>query len=150
MDTLIEGLEHVGLSVSDLDKSIEFYCNHLGFKHVRTMEGSEMVGKVVGMSGCKVTIAHLGLGTSVLELFHYTDPVGELIPPGRKQADKGFSHLGLRSTDVRGMYSKLRKIGVEFISEPLEFRAGVWLCYFYGPDREVIEIRESERPLAEA
>ena len=102
------------------------------------------------MSGCKVTIAHLGIGTSVLELFHYTDPVGELIPPGRKQADKGFSHLGLSAIDVRGMYSELRETCVEFISEPLEFRAGVWLCYFYGPDSEVIEIRESERPLVVA
>jgi glyoxylase I family protein len=147
---MIEGMEHIGLSVSDLERSIDFYCNHLGFKLVRIMEGSELVGKVVGMPGCKVRIAHLGLGPSVLELFHYADPVGDPIPTDRKQADKGFSHLGLRSADVRGMYSKLRDSGVKFISEPVEFRAGVWLCYFYGPDREVIEIRESERLLVEA
>ena len=147
---MIEGLEHVALSVSDLDRSIDFYCNHLGFELVRKMEGKDPVGKVVGMQGCKVTIAHLGLSSNVLELFHYTDPVGDLIPPERKQADKGFSHMGLRCSDVRGLYNRLRDIGVRFISEPVEFRAGVWLCYFYGPDNEVIEIRESEKPLVEA
>jgi glyoxylase I family protein len=147
---MIEGLEHVGLSVSDLERSIDFYCNHLGFELVRTMQGNELVGKVVGMPGCKVTIAHLGMGHNVLELFHYTDPVGDLIPPGRKQADKGFIHLGLRCSDVRGKHAELKKAGVKFISEPVEFRAGVWLCYFYGPDGEVVEIRESVRPLAEA
>ena len=115
---MIDGLEHVGLSVSDLDRSIDFYCNHLGFTLVRKMEGPDLVGKVVGMPGCKVSIAHLGMGPSVLELFHYTDPVGETIPPERKQADKGFSHLGLRSGDVRGLYSRLKEAGVARIFGP--------------------------------
>jgi len=38
---------------------------------------------------------------------------------------------------------KLKENGVRFVSEPVEFRANVWICYFYEPDGEVCEIRES-------
>ena len=147
---MIESMEHVGLSVQNLDRSIEFYCSNFGFKVLRTIEGSELLGKVVGMPGCKASIAHLGNGPSVLELFEYREPNGKIIPPERKQADKGFSHIGFRSTDVREDYRKLKKAGVRFISEPVEFRKNTWLCYFYGPDDEVGEIRESENPLVES
>ena len=143
-------MEHVGLSVSDLEKSTRFYCNNFSFKVIRTVEGTELLGKVVGMPGCKATIVHLGKGDSVLELFHYRDPIGELIPPERKQADKGFSHIGFRSSDVRKDYAKMKEDGVRFFSEPVEFRKNVWLCYFYGPDGEVGEIRESENLLSDA
>ena len=146
---MIEAMEHVGLSVSDLKRSTDFYCGNFGFKVLRTIEGSELLGKIVGMPGCKASIVHLGKGDSVLELFHYREPNGKLIPPERMQADKGFSHLGFRSSDVRKDYQKLKDAGVRFISEPVELRENVWLCYFYGPDGEVGEIRESEKQLSE-
>lgn len=145
---MIESIEHVGLSVSDLERSTEFYCRNFGFRVLRTIEGSELVGNIVGMPGCKVTIVHMAKGDSVLELFHYREPIGKLIPEDRKQADKGFSHIGFRSSDVRKDYLKLKEAGVRFISEPVELRKGVWLCYFFGPDGEVGEIRESPKPFA--
>lgn len=140
-------MDHVGLSVSDLKRSTEFYCRNFGFEVLRTIEGTGLLDKVVGMPGCKVTIVHLRKGSDVLELFHYRKPNGKLIPPDRIQADKGFSHIGFRSSDVRKDYIKLKEAGVRFISEPVELRKDVWLCYFYGPDGEVCEIRESEKPL---
>ena len=36
-----------------------------------------------------------------------------------------------------------RGVRVEFISEPVEFRPGVWIVYFCGPDGEVCELRET-------
>jgi glyoxylase I family protein len=146
---MIEGIEHVGISVSDLERSTDFYCGILGFKVVRTIEGSELLGKITGMPGCRATIVHLAKGSSVLELFKYSEPNGKLIPPERVQADKGISHIGFHSSDVRKDYKKLMDAGVRFISEPVEFRKNVWLCYFYGPDGEVGEMRESDKPLSE-
>lgn len=144
---MIESMDHVGLSVSNLQRSIDFYCGNFSFELMRTLEGSELLGKIVGMPGCKATIAHLRKGSVILELFEYREPDGEPVPPERIQADRGFSHIGFRSSDVRKDYRKLKDAGVFFISEPVELRENVWLCYFYGPDREVCEIRESEQPL---
>jgi catechol 2,3-dioxygenase-like lactoylglutathione lyase family enzyme len=142
---MIEGIEHVALSVSNLDNSIDFYCKNLNCEVIRVLEANinPILGKVVGLPDCVARIAHLKSGSNMLELFEYIKPRGEKIPDGRKQADNGFIHAGFRSSDVRNDYKKMKKAGVSFISEPVEFRKDVWICYFYGPDNEVCEIRES-------
>jgi catechol 2,3-dioxygenase-like lactoylglutathione lyase family enzyme len=142
---MIEGLEHVGLSVTNLDKSIEFYCKNLHCEVIRIVEANtnSLLGKVVGMPDCVARIAHLKAGPNMLELFEYIKPKGEKIPENRKQADMGFIHAGFRSSDVRKDYLVMKNDGVSFISEPVEFRKDVWICYFYGPDGEVCEIRQT-------
>jgi glyoxylase I family protein len=145
LNKMIEGIEHVGLSVSSLDKSIEFYCKNLNCEVIRIIEANtnSLLGKVVGMPDCVSRIAHLKSGQNMLELFEYVKPIGKKIPKDHKQADNGFIHAGFKSSDVRNDYLKLKGDGVNFISEPVEFRKDVWICYFYGPDGEVCEIRET-------
>ncbi|MDD5509170.1 MAG: VOC family protein, partial [Bacteroidales bacterium] len=85
---MIEGIEHVGLSVSDLDRSIAFYCKNLGCEVIRIIEpdADSLLGKVVGMAGCMARIAHLRSGPNMLELFEYKQPSGKKIPDDRNQA----------------------------------------------------------------
>ena len=78
----------------------------------------------------------------MLELFEYKKPRGKIIPYDFNQADNGFVHAGFRSSDARNDYLKLKNDGVDFISEPVEFRKDVWICYFHGPDHEICELRE--------
>ncbi len=105
------------------------------------------LGKVVGIPKCSARIAHLKAGENMLELFEYINPRGKNIPQNHSQADRGFIHAGFTSTDVRNDYKKMKENKVNFFSEPIEFRRGVWICYFYGPDGEVCEIRESKDKL---
>ncbi len=88
-------------------------------------------------------IAHLQLGDHMLELFEYVAPRGPAIPATRTQADQGFNHIGFRTDDTRGDYARLKAQGVEFLSAPVEFRPGVWIVYFRGPDGEVCELRQT-------
>jgi hypothetical protein len=37
-------------------------------------------------------------------------------------------------------------MGVVFYNEPIEYRPGVWNAYFYGPDGETCEMRQSVQP----
>jgi catechol 2,3-dioxygenase-like lactoylglutathione lyase family enzyme len=142
---MITNLEHVGLSVADLERSIGFYCKHLNCEVIRIIEANQehKLGKVVGLNGCSARIAHLKAGENMLELFEYIVPQGEKIPKDHKQADLGFIHAGFTSTNVRSDYLQMKENGVRFVSDPVEFRPDVWVCYFYGPDGEVCEIRES-------
>lgn len=140
-----EGIEHAGLSVSNLDRSIAFYRDILGLKVVRIIESHpEMgLGKIVGLPGCSARIAHLKSGKAMLELFEYQKPRGREIPEDRTQADYGFIHIGIKSKDVLKDYAKLKQAGVHFLSEPVEFRKNVWVVYFKGPDGEICELRQT-------
>jgi glyoxylase I family protein len=142
---MITSFEHVGLSVSNLERSIDFYCKHVNCKIIRIIEANPelKLGKVVGLNGCSARIAHLKTGDNMLELFQYVVPRGKRIPKNYKQADLGLIHVGFTSTNVRDDCRRMKENGVRFISEPVEFRPNVWICYFYGPDGEVCEIRES-------
>jgi glyoxylase I family protein len=142
---MITKLEHMALSIADIGRSIEFYRDLLGFELVRELDcgPDTQLGKVVGMPGCSAKIAHLMCGETMLELFEYTQPRGAPLASTMRQADQAFVHIGLQSNDVRGDYQKFKAEGVRFISEPVEFRPDVWIVYFYGPDGEVLELRET-------
>lgn len=142
---MIRGLEHVALSVSNLERSIDFYCRVLGLEKIRIIECSrEMkLGDIVGLPGCTARIAHLRSGEFMLELFEYINPRGRPIPGDFRQADNGYTHVGFTSTDVRADFKRLKEQGINFIGEPVEFRPGVWVVYFYGPEGEVCELRQT-------
>jgi catechol 2,3-dioxygenase-like lactoylglutathione lyase family enzyme len=142
---MIRGLEHVALSVGDLERSIAFYRDLLGMELLRVLDcPPEMrLGEVAALPGCAARIAHLKSGGLMLELFEYTAPRGRPVPPDRRQADHGLIHIGFTSSDTRADYDRLRGQGVRFLGEPLEFRPGVWIVYFHGPDGEVCELRQS-------
>ena len=141
---MITTVDHAGLSVADLERSLAFYRDLLGLRLLRVLDyGPESeLGRVVGMPACRARIAHLLLGSTMVELFEYAEPPGRAMAPDRRQADHGWIHVGLASTDTRGDCARLREAGVEFLSDPIEFRPGVWIAYFKGPDGEVIELRQ--------
>ena len=143
---MITQLEHVALSVSDLDRSVAFYRDALGFSLMRIIEprDDEKLGAIIGMRGARARIAHLRKGDNMLELFQYVLPVGRPVPPDKSQADIGMIHAGFRSSDVSADFRRLQSLGVAFISEPVEFRPGVWVVYFRGPDGEVFELRQDD------
>ena len=101
------------------------------------------MGDVNGIPGSTARIAHLESEQIMLELFEYTDPRGRPIPENHRQSDLGWIHIGMSSSDVRGDYERLKERGITFLGEPVEFRPGVWIVYFRGPDGEVCELRQS-------
>jgi catechol 2,3-dioxygenase-like lactoylglutathione lyase family enzyme len=144
---VIRCLEHAALSVSDMERSLIFYRDLLGMTVIRDLApglGGDKLGMVVGMPDCLARIVHLDLGGTMLELFQYMNPEGRSLPANHRQADIGFTHIGLSSNDVRADYQRLKAEGVAFISEPVGFRTGVWIVYFRGPDGEVCELRQAE------
>lgn len=140
---MIQSLGHVALSVSDMDRSLGFYRDHLGMKVIMDLDiDDDRIGRVVGIPGAKCRIVHLQLGQAVLELFQYTVPQGVNRAKDMRQCDHGFSHIGFEVSDFHRHVEELRQKNVEFLGEPVEFRPGVWVVYFHGPDGEVCEFRQ--------
>ena len=136
----------MALSVADLERSIGFYTGLFGFEERRRLAADPELplGRVIGVTGASADIAHLYLGEFMLELFRYRTPEGRALAVERTQADHGYIHFGLRVSEIHDEVERLRASGVRFLSDdPVEFRPGVWVVYFLGPDGEVVELRQA-------
>ena len=143
MFKLIKCLSHVAVCVSDIERSLEFYAELLGMKVTMDLDiADDRIGRVIGLPGARCRIVHLKLGETVLELFHYAFPLGENIADHMRQCDHGFTHIGFEVDDFHEQLERLKKAKVNFLGEPVEFRPGVWVVYFQGPDGEVCEFRQ--------
>lgn len=143
---MIITLEHTALSVADIERSLRFYCDILGFQVLRTIEprADAKLGIIAGLPGARARIVHLKFGHTMFELFEYVTPQGRPISPKCCQADHGLIHIGFKSDDALADYARLKAKGVEFLSEPVKFRLGVWVVYFRGPDGEICELRQDD------
>jgi lactoylglutathione lyase len=134
---MIEKLGHVALSVANMEKSLSFYRDLLGLEVIRMIEPDLKMGlgNVVGIPDCLARIAQ--------------KPRGNPISKDFTQAGHGYTHIGFESDDIQGDCARLKEWGVDFINKPVEFRKGVWIVYFYGPDGEVCELRQIKNEKAE-
>ncbi len=121
---MLRKIEHVGIQVRDLDRSIKFYTEILGLslrKRVRMNETTEL--------------AFLPLGESEIELICKTTEY--------TFAKEGIvNHLTFTVDDVAGILDHLRKHKVELIHEQPLFleKLGVRIAFFWGPDGEKLEL----------
>ena len=134
--------DHVAMSVQDIEKAIAFYCDVIGMEKVFDREFDVQMAKVLGIEGTQARIVHMKLGDSIVELFDYKYPQGREPRPDPLQSDYGLTHIGFEVEDFWGTYQHLLDHGVKFLADPLEFRPGVFLAYFYGAEYEVCEIKE--------
>ena len=140
---MIKCLSHVGLSVSNMEKSLEFYRDFLGMMVLMDLDiRDDRIARVTGVPGAKCRIVHLEHGSTVLELFEYTNPRGNNTAKSMRQCDHGITHLGFEVNDIHKHVKELRNKGLAFLGELVEFRPGVWVAYFHGPDSEAVEFRQ--------
>jgi catechol 2,3-dioxygenase-like lactoylglutathione lyase family enzyme len=139
---MFQRVDHVAVSVQDMEKAIAFYRDVLGMEKVFEREFDALMGRIIGVPGTQVRVVHMKLGDSVVELFDYRHPQGR--PPTREhiQSDYGLTHIGFRVEDFWGTYRHLLEHGVQFLGEPVEIRPGVTVAYFHGAEYEVCEMRQ--------
>lgn len=140
---MIKNLGHVGLGVSNMERSLEFYRDFLGMEILVELDVTDdRIGRVIGVQNAKCKIAHLQLGDAVLELFEYSNQAGKNIANNTNQYDYGLIHIGFEVDDFHTHIKHLKERNITFLGEPVEFRPDVWVVYFYGPDGEVVEFRQ--------
>ena len=94
-------LTHMGICVSDLERSLHFYRDVLGCKQVGRLElEGEPTATLNGMSDVKVTAVYLERDGWRLELLHFPVPgcVGPDVP--RPMNQLGITHLSFRVPDL--------------------------------------------------
>ena len=135
---------HVGVTVSDLSRSIAFYRDLLGF-HVAYERGevtAEYMPRLVGIPGARLKIAGLDIPGLHLDLIEYIEPQGAAV--AGPTSDVGNVHIGFTVDDLRAAYRTLSAAGVHFKSEPISPSVGPnqggWAIYFVDPDGLTLEM----------
>ena len=98
---------HVGISIPDLEASIDWYCNVLGFTVVKRGYIPEAHTKN----------AYLRYGDFYVELFQPDNPIP--LPDDRRYPTKdvstfGTKHIAFKVKDLKQVTEVLKKKGVEF------------------------------------
>ena len=137
----IKSFHHTGISVSDLERSIRFYCDLLGMKLEWRIDHKrgEAFEKVVGLTDVDVSYAMLSGYGGRIELFQYHSPEGKLFPSDKPVSDKGITHFGFEVEDIDTLHERLAAQGVRFNAAPQTIRPGVKAAYFHDPDGITVE-----------
>lgn len=124
---LAQSLYHIGVAVSDLDRSIAWYGQHL--------DAPVMTAPFAPASGIRA--ARLSLGNAVIELTHNAHPTSAVTA---RNCDPGASHIAVHVPDVEAAHERLRKGGLSASTPPAELMPGVVACYFRDPDGVQIQL----------
>ena len=141
---MITAIRHAGLVVADLEKSLMFWCDTMGFVVSRQMEESgPHIDAMMGLKDVKVTTVKLAAPDgNLLELLcfrsHPDKPRWEGTP-----YSTGFTHLALTVEDLDEMLRKLKLVGALVPAGPQLSPDGlVKLIYVSGPEGVLLELVE--------
>ena len=127
----IYGLMHIGVHVTDLERTKKFYQEILGFKtaHENSLPGD----------GGDIKVAFLPLGDLTIEAI-------QLPKPDEWRKDGKVDHIAMRVKNIEMVVADLEKKGIEF-EAPVFTASDFWekgskWVTFRGPDGEHLELTE--------
>ena len=144
----VQRIRAIGLTVSDVDRSKNFYIQALGFQLVSdiTVTGEEY-SQLEGVPDANIRIVTLQLGNEHIELMQYLNIQGKPIPSDSQSNDLWFQHLAIVVNDMDRAYAHLKSFPIESISvapqtipPDNEASAGVRAFKFKDPDRHDLEL----------
>lgn len=131
---------HVGITVEDLDRAVEFYRDTFGFEVLSRFEvAGDAFETGVGVPGASGQFAHLDADGIRLELVSYEPEGGEAAADALN--DTGAKHLGFEVEDLDGFYAALDD-EVETISEPQTTASGTSILFVVDPEGNLVEVLE--------
>ncbi len=140
-------VESVGMTVSDMDRSVAFY-SALTFQKVSDIEVlGEQYEHLEGVFGARMRIVRMQLGNEFIDLTEYLAPRGRPIPLDSRSNDLWFQHIAIVVRNMDQAFEKLRALKVQFVSTgpqtlpaSLPAAAGIKAFYFRDPDEHNLEV----------
>jgi lactoylglutathione lyase len=146
----VVGARHAGITVSDLSRSLEFYCGDLGLELIwrrryKEPEIREIVG-VLDATAFDIAMLRIPGSETQIELLAYEGC--ERHSGTTSPADFGTGHFCLFVDGIDELYAELRARGVAFRSPggPVEMTGGAnrggKSLYSLDPDGYIIELHQ--------
>lgn len=154
----LAGLDHVGLTVPDLDAAVGFYCDVLGGRELYGLgpfdarelpaagDGRDWSDAHVRVPDARLHFRVVRIGDANVELFRYERPAEARTAPPRN-CDVGGHHIAIRVHDLDGALAYLREQGVTVMDGPIEIPADspggpMRVNYFLDPWENQLELVE--------
>jgi len=145
---LVEEVGAIGMTVSDMDTSVDFYSRVLSFEKVSDVEVTgDDYERLQGVFGLRMRVVRMRLGNEFIELTEYLAPRGRPVPVDSRSNDRWFQHIAIITSDMDKAYALLRQNKVEHASTgPQRLpdwnknAGGIKAFYFRDPDKHWLEI----------
>ena len=142
--------DHTGITVSNLERSLTFWRDVLGFQFSHTAhQTGDLAKEITGVAGAEIKLAVLKApGGHKIELLEY------VAPPDRKQAtlrpcDVGSIHVALLVDDLGAVLQKISASGWKAVGKPQTLttgpNAGKRVVYVRDTDGTTIEFMQSPK-----
>jgi catechol 2,3-dioxygenase-like lactoylglutathione lyase family enzyme len=141
-------VESIGITVKDMNQSLKFYTEVLGFKKITDNEyKGESFEKLEGVFGLNIRVVRLQLGDEFIELNDYLTTGGRSIPEDAKSNDLFFQHIAIVVSDMDKAFRQVKRYNVEFVStapqtlpKSIPGAEGIRAFYFHDPDNHNLEL----------
>ncbi|HEX4203730.1 MAG TPA: VOC family protein [Ktedonobacteraceae bacterium] len=126
---MFTGIGHVAFYISDIERSLDFYCHKLGFREAFRLERE-------GVPSPWIIYLQIAPG-HFIELF----PRGQ--GENRKRGEHvGYNHFCLLVDDLRTTLQELRARGLEISGEPIQGMDHNWQYWLTDPDGNAVELMQ--------
>jgi MIP family channel proteins len=142
------GMGPIAVTVSDLDRSVEFYSKVLSFEKESEHDARlDSFDRLTGVFGANTRVATMRLGNERLQLIQWVTPEGRPVPATSRAEDGWFQHIAIVVSNMEQAYAvlrqnKVRQISTEPQTLPMSNPAagGVKAFYFHDPDNHSLEL----------
>ena len=129
--------DHIHVKCRDLEKAVEYYERIFG-------------AKIIARQGAgKSSMVRLNLGGNMLILSALGED-GDLIEPKIREKTwvrLGIGHFGVVVEDLDKTVREMKSKGAKFLVEPREAQPGTRIAFVKGPEEDIIEILQRDKPI---
>lgn len=146
-------VNHVGITVKNLDKAIPFYEALFGVKVANVDQiGGKRMAAVQGLDDTLIKYANVHLGNINIDILEYVEPESSTASYSNEQVSA--MHMCFEVEDIQAAVGRLKKLGIEPEGEPMYFTEadglksglGTGVVYFRDPDGVHLELIEPKGP----
>jgi catechol 2,3-dioxygenase-like lactoylglutathione lyase family enzyme len=147
MSFLILSADHTGITVSDLERSVAFWRDVLGFEFShRTHQAGVLAAEITGVPGAEISLAVLKAPGHKIELLQYHAPNDRQTENPLRPCDVGSAHVALTVDDLDAVLEAIARSGWQVAGTAQTLttgpNAGKRVVYVRDPDGTTIEFMQ--------
>ncbi|GGO97182.1 VOC family protein [Wenjunlia tyrosinilytica] len=148
---MIRDFHHTVLLVTNIQRSLDFYCGTLGFELISADDDRRgpFLDQMFALDDVLIKLALVRGGGEIIELIEPVSPP-ELLHTDASSHRFGIARIGFEVDDIDNMVLDLTAQGVEFLSPVVDMTVGHYaggkVVFFRDPDGILLELQQPAVP----